>query len=67
MKQQIRNFNGQIIGSIEDSYNGDLIARDFHGNILGRYDKHCDVTRDFHGNIICKGNQVGMLIGMNNK
>ena len=49
MKQQIRNFNGQIIGSIEDSYNGDLIARDFHGNI------------------ICKGNQVGMLIGMNNK
>lgn len=67
MKETIRDFHGNIIATIEDASNGDLIARDFIGNIIGRYDKHCNVTREFSGRIIGPGNQLGVIIGMNKK
>lgn len=62
MKNNIRDFYGRIIGSTEDTPNGDIILRDFYGRILGKYEKKTDVTRDFYGRIIAKGNQLGMLL-----
>lgn len=60
--QQIRDFAGRILGSIETESNGDKIVRDFYGRILGRYNKRADVTRDKYGRIVARGDQCSMLI-----
>lgn len=62
MVEQIRDFYGKIIGSIETQSNGDKIVRDFYGKILGRYDKTNNVTRDFYGKIVAQGDVTGMLL-----
>ena len=60
--EPIRDFSGKIIAWYDYQSNGDIIVRNFTGNILGRYDKAMDVTRNFTGNIIARGNAIGMLI-----
>lgn len=65
MKTPIRDFYGKIIAYTEEMQNGDIIVRDFYGRIKGKYDKKYNVTRDFYGKILAKGNQVGLLINLN--
>lgn len=62
IKNYIRNFYGQILGSIEEDNKGNKIGRDFYGRIVGRYDKSLNVTRDFYGRIVGKGDMLSALI-----
>lgn len=60
-EEVIRNFNGQILGRLEDQ--GDkIVARDFLGKNLGSYSKSEDKTRDFYGRIVSNGNTLSALI-----
>ena len=63
-KTYIRNFYGQILGSIEEDNKGNKTGRDFYGRIVGRYDKSTDVTRDFYGRIVGKGDMLSSLISL---
>ena len=63
-RENIKDYSGRIIGSLETQSNGDVIVRDAYGKILGRYDSNLDVTKDFYGKILFKGNMVTSLIGM---
>ena len=59
--ETIRNFQGQILGTLDDQ--GDrIVARDFYGINLGYYDKDHDRTHDFYGRIIGSGNMLSGLI-----
>lgn len=60
-KTNIKNFYGQIIGSITDDGNK-IIAKDFYGKILGHYDKSLGVTKNFYGQIVAKGDITSALI-----
>ena len=60
-KETIRNFSGQILGTLDDQENK-IVAQDFYGVILGFYDKHEDMTHDFYGRIIGNGNLLSGLI-----
>lgn len=61
-KEVIRDHTGKIIGFIEDDGKGGQIARNFYGQIVGKYDKMHNVTRDFYGRQVAQGNQVlGLL------
>lgn len=61
-RENIKNFYGQIIGSIETLPNDDKIARDFYGKILGKYVKTQNVTKNFYGQIIAKGDITSALV-----
>lgn len=61
-RQNIKDFYGKIIGSIEELPSGDKIARDFYGKILGRYVKAQGVTKDFYGKIVATGDTTSALI-----
>jgi len=61
-KVAIREFSGKIIGWLETDKDGNQQIRNFHGKILGKYDKALDCTRDFYGKIITKGNTVNGLL-----
>lgn len=61
-KQEIRAFNGKLIGTIYTLFNGDQEARDFYGRCVGKYDHEYDVTRDFYGRVIAKGNALAMTL-----
>lgn len=62
-KEFIRDFNNQIIGSIETKPNGDIWLRNFSQVVLGIYEKSTDTTRDFNTRrIISRGNTLlGLL------
>ena len=62
MRENIKDFYGRIIGTRETQTNGNIIARDMHGKILGRYDKAQNVTMDFYGKIISRGDTTSALI-----
>ena len=59
--ETIRNFSGQILGTLEDQ-GSKIVARDFYGVNLGSYDKNDDKTRDFYGRIVSNGNILAALI-----
>lgn len=60
-KQNIKDFYGRVIGSIEDV--GDrVIARDFYNKTLGSYVKAKDKTFDFYGRVISSGDTTVGLI-----
>jgi len=63
--QTIKDWQNHIIGYIETFDNGDKKALDFYRRILGRYIKKSNITRDFYGKIIGRGDQCGLLIGIN--
>ena len=60
-KETIRNFQGQILGTLEDQ-GSKIVARDFYGVNLGYYDKNADRTHDFYGRIVGSGNLLSGLI-----
>lgn len=61
-KEAVRNWQGKILGWVETDSRGNKILRDFYGNILGKYDKSCNVTRDFYGNKVGQGDILMTLL-----
>lgn len=59
---KIKDEGGRIIGFIEEQDNGDKIAKDFYGRILGKYHKDTNKTHDFYGRIVGKGDVSSGLI-----
>ena len=62
MRENIKDFYGAVIGYIDKATNGDEVAHDRYGKILGSYSKSCNVTKDFYGKIIATGNIVASLV-----
>ena len=61
-RETIKDFHGEIIGSVDGGFNGDRIAKDFYGKILGRFDKRQNVTKDNYGRIIGTGDATSKLV-----
>lgn len=62
MRETIRDFYGTIVGYLDHESNGDIVAKDFGGRILGRYCKSDDTTRDFYNKILYRGNMAPALL-----
>lgn len=61
--EQIRNYQGVVIGLIKHLENGDKAAMSFPSRtILGYYKPKYDYTTDFQGRVIGKGDSVVSLI-----
>ena len=58
-RQEIRRFDGRIVGYYEISCSGDKTIKDFNGRILGYYEAQRNVTKTFSGHIICYGDASG--------
>ena len=65
-RENIKDNGGRILGSIETLPNGDKVARDVGGRILGYYRKGINKTTDVTGRHLGIGDFVVTLI-MNNK
>ena len=63
----LKDFEGRIIGFIEEEDNGNKTAKDFYGRIVGRYYKDRNKTTDFYGRIVGKGDLTSALISEANK
>ena len=64
-KVPVKAVTGHILGWIEeDTVTGNKTVRDFYGRILGKYEKHLDLTRDFYGKIIARGDHSSMLLNL---
>jgi len=55
-RDAIRGFGGKIIGWMETDNKGNMIIRNFYGQIVSKYDAQLDVTRDFYGRQLTHGN-----------
>lgn len=66
-KENIKDFYGKILGSIETDARGNKIAKDFYGKILGKYDALTNKTKDFYGKIIATGDVTQSLIWNSNR
>ena len=66
MRENIHDFYGRIIGSLERLQNGDVKARDKHGRILGTYVKDLNLTKDMYGRIVSRGDTTSALIWRTN-
>lgn len=62
MKENIKDFYGRVIGTIETKSNGDKIIKDFYGRVKGTYIKKYDLTKDFYGRPIGNGDQLMSLL-----
>ena len=58
-REDIKDFGGKILYTIEHKPNGDLIKRSFSGKIEGTYNARSNVTQDFSGKILAQGNILG--------
>lgn len=63
----LKDFYGRIRGYIDTKPNGDAVAYDFYGRMLGKYIKSTDQTKDFYGRVIAKGNALTSLIDFSDK
>lgn len=61
-KQVIKDAYGVILGSIATDRNGDQVAYDFYGMIVGRYNAKLNTTYDKWGRIVSIGNTLSALI-----
>lgn len=61
-RNTIKDFYGRIIGYLDSQPNGDIVAKDVSGRILGRYDSKSKVTKDFYGRIVARGDTTSALI-----
>lgn len=61
-RQDIKDFYGRKLGTIEELPSGNKIARDFYGKILGEYDKNRNITKNFYGQIVASGDITASLI-----
>lgn len=61
-RQIIKDDKGRILGTIFTHHNGDKIAKDFYGKIVGTYNKSSNLTKDFYGRIVSKGDILAGLL-----
>lgn len=61
-KENIKDFYGRVIGTIEIKSNGDKIIKDFYGRLKGTYIKNRNITKDFYGRVIGNGDQLISLL-----
>lgn len=66
-KEVIKDWRGAVIGSIEESSNGDKVIKDFYNRVLGKYRKNLNATFDFYGRQIGKGDQLLRLLNTKSK
>lgn len=62
MKEPIKDWTGKTLGFIETDSCGNIILRNFYGQILGKYNKQLNITQDFYGRQVAKGNCIMMLL-----
>ena len=62
MKEEIKNRNFRLLGYIETKSNGDRVATNTYGKILGYYRKGTNTTTDFMGGIIAIGDVCSYLV-----
>lgn len=58
----IKDFYGRIIGFQDTQPNGDIIAKNEYGKILGRYDAKMKMTKTENGKIVSRGDTTSALI-----
>ncbi|MBQ7601251.1 MAG: hypothetical protein IJU49_03700, partial [Lachnospiraceae bacterium] len=56
--ETLKGYGGKILGTIEYYKNGDKIAKDFGGRILGYYFASENKTRDFNKKIVSIGDML---------
>ena len=61
-REVIKDFYGRICGSLTTQPNGDIIAKDEYGKILGRFDSKMKMTKDAYGKILARGDTTSALI-----
>jgi hypothetical protein len=61
-KITIRNFNGQVLGTIEIEDNGNKTVKNFEGQVLGYYKADRDLTIDFFGRVVARGDVASSLL-----
>ncbi len=61
-RETIKDWTGKILGFVDHESNGNKTLRDFHGRILGKYNKQTDDTRDFYGRLVAKGDCLMTLL-----
>lgn len=61
-KETIKDWRGKILGFVETDGSGNKVLRNFHGQILGKYNRSLDITQDFHGRQVAKGDCLMMLL-----
>ena len=62
MREDVRDFYGRSLGYLDRKPNGDVVAHDFQGRILGSYDKTLNATKDFYGRILTSGDTTTGLV-----
>lgn len=62
MRTPIKDFYGRVLGYVEDKSNGDRVAYNFYGKVLGTFIKKRNVTTDFYGRVLGQGDFVVSLI-----
>ncbi len=62
MKEPIQDYTRRTLGYIETKPNGDKVATDFAGRVLGYYKKAQNVTTDYCGRILYYGDMAASLI-----
>lgn len=61
-RETIKSYTGVILGYLDTDSNGDVVAKDSSGRIVGYYRKRNNTTTDFAGRILYIGNCVVALI-----
>ena len=63
-RETIKSSSFIILGYLDTESNGDVVARDSSGRIVGYYKKRNNTTTDFSGRILYYGNCAVALIIM---
>lgn len=61
-KQELRNANGNLRGTIDEDAAGVRTIRDANGRLLGQYKPYSQETRDANGRLVGKGDQLSSLL-----
>lgn len=61
MRETICDFYGSVIGYLDDD-GREIVARDFYGKVLGKYNRSDNTTRDYYGKVLYKGNMAAALL-----
>lgn len=61
-RQLLKDDRGRILGTIYTHLNGDKVAKDFYGKIVGTYKKASNLTKDFYGRVVSKGDTLAGLL-----
>jgi YD repeat-containing protein len=60
---QLRDEQGHLLGVIEQLADGNRLARDPQGRLLGGYNARANATRDRTGRLVGEGDLLALLLG----